>query len=207
MLRGSPRSARRPVSTVVLTARDQHTLDELDCVAAATVRVLTQALQAGEGLVQGATWVVAGAGCAEAYLGHELRKLAKLDVTTSLLPRATASVRRSVHRVIVNYAECLEMAGGLCTLDAAARVTEQWMPGQLAPEQSDDDDQQLLYCYGWTGADTVRVMASRRNGDDERVLIADSECVLDSLGAKLAALSTTCEVANCLLRVDTAIEG
>lgn len=190
----------------MLTARDQHTLDELECVAAATVRVLTQALRAGEGLAHGATWVVAGAGCTEAYLGHELRKLAQLDGTKSLLPRATASVRRSVHRVIVNYAECLEMAGGLCTLDAAARVAKQWIPEQLIPEQS-QDDQRLLYCYGWTGADTVRVMASRRNGDDERVLIADSDCVLDSLEAKRAALSTTCEVANCLLRVDTAIEG
>jgi chaperonin GroEL (HSP60 family) len=206
MLRGSPGLVRRPVSTVVLTARDQHTLDELECVAAATVRVLTQALQAGEGLAHGATWVVAGAGCAEAYLGHELRKLVHLDGAKSLLPGATASVRRSVHRAIVNYAECLEIAGGLRTPGAATRVTQQWMPEHLVPGQS-EDAQRPLHCYGWTGTDAIRVMASRRKGDDERVLVADSECVLDSLGAKLAALSTACEVANCLLRVDTAIEG
>ena len=201
MLRGTPGSVRRPISTVVLTARDQHTLDELECVAAATVRVLTQALQAGELAHGGATWVVAGAGCVEAYLGQELRKLVQLDSTKRTLPGAAESVRRSVNRAIVNYAECLEMAGGLCTFDAAARVTQQWMPDLL------DDAQRPLHCYGWTGTDTVRVMASSRNGDDERVLLADSDCVLDSLGAKLAALSTACEVANCLLRVDTAIEG
>lgn len=205
VLRGSLGSVSRPVSTVVLTAPDQHTLDELECVVAAAVRVLTQALQEGEGLAHGATWVVAGAGCTEAYLGHELRKLAQLDGIQSPLREASASVRRSVHRVIVNYAECLEMASGVRTVDAA-RVTQQWMPQQLPSGQS-AAGQQLTHCYGWTGADTVRVMTSRRNEDGDRVLLADSDCVLDSLGAKLAALSTACEVANCLLRVDTAIEG
>lgn len=205
MLRGLLGSVSRPVSTVVLTAPDQHTLDELECVVAAAVRVLAQALQPGEGVAHGATWVVAGAGCTEAYLGHELRELAQLDGIQSPLLGASASVRRSVRRVIVNYAECLEMASGVHTVDAA-QVAQQWMPQQLPAGQS-VGDQQLMHCYGWTGADTVRVMTSRRNEDGDRVLIADSDCVLDSLGAKLAALSTACEVANCLLRVDAAIEG
>lgn len=203
MMRESPVSVSRPVSTVVLTAPDQHTLDELECVVAATIRVLSHALQTGEGLAHGATWVVAGAGCTEAYLGHELRKFAELGRTQSLLAETTAAVRRSMHRAIVNYAECLEMACDMDTV-AAAQVAQQWMPQQLQSEWSVG---QLTHCYGWNGTDTLRVMTSRASGQGDQVLIADCNSVLDSLEAKLAALSTACDVANCLLRIDTAIEG
>ena len=208
MLRGSSESCSRPISTVILTAPEQQTLDELECVVAATVRVLTQALQAGQGLGHGATWVVAGAGCTEAFLSHELRKLAQPDSTQSTpLLEATASVRRAVHRAIINYAECLEIAGGMCTADAAW-VAQQWVPEEMSNEQS-ENDQPLTHCYGWAQTDKVCVMTSRQelNGAGDRVLVADSDCVLDSLEAKLAALSTACDVANCLLRIDMAIEG
>lgn len=205
MLKGSPEHISRPVSTVILTARDQHTLDELESVAAATVRVLTQALQPSAGLAHGKTWVVAGAGCTEAYLGRELRKFARLEGTPPPLLGATASVRRSVQRAVLNYAECLETAGGWLRTADGGQAT-QYIPAQVLSGQS-EDDQELVHCYGWTGNNTVRVMTSSRNENGDRMLLPDAECVLDSLGAKLAALSTACEVANCLLRVDTAIEG
>lgn len=196
----------RPVSTLVLAAPDQHTLDELECVVAATVRVLTQALQTGESLAHGA-WVVPGAGCTEAYLARELRALSQLkEGEGAVLPGASASLRRSVCCAIANYADCLELACGMHAPDTE-RVSRQWLQALQKGGSKDADRQRLVHYYGWTGSDTFRVMTTRTCEERDPVLMADGDSVLDSLHAKLAALSTACDVANCLLRVDSAIEG
>lgn len=204
VLRGCPAVAR-PVSTLVVTAPDQQTLDELECVTAAAVRVLTHAMQAGAGSAHSA-WVVAGAGCTEAYLAGEVRKLVHGE--GSSMRGASSSTRRLVHRVMLNYADCLEQSCGMHTADAEV-VRQCGTSESQNKTENCGPSETLVHSYGWSGTGALHVMAVDRKDAAEfhPVLVADAHSVLDSLDAKLAALSTACVVANSLLRIDCSIEG
>ena len=91
--------------------------------------------------------------------------------------------------------------GGTCSVSAVSRAGPFAMPCKIRMIERSTGHWQRLY--------KICVMTSRQelNGDGDRVLVANSDCVLDALEAKLAALSTACDVANCLLRIDMAIEG
>jgi chaperonin GroEL (HSP60 family) len=185
-----------------VTAPDQQTLDELECVTAAAVRVLTHAMQAGAGSARSA-WVVAGAGCTETYLADEVRKLVHGG---SVMRGASGSTRRLVHRVMLNYADCLEQSCGMHP--AYAEVVRQCRASESQNFEAENhgSGENLVHSYGWSGTDAFHVMALDSEAD-QPVLVADAHSVLDSLDAKLAALSTACDVANSLLRIDCSIEG
>jgi chaperonin GroEL (HSP60 family) len=97
-------TADRSISTLILAAPEQHTLDELEAVVKAAVRVLSGAV-AGKGVA----WVLAGAGQTETYLAEVLRSRSG-DTDTEHEPR-------EVRAVLDNFAMCLEQCinvGGIC---------------------------------------------------------------------------------------------
>lgn len=155
-------AAERPVTTLLLTAPDQHALDELEAVATAAVRVLSNVIHCGSS----DAWTLRGAGHTESYIASQLRLPSEVE------GREAAS---SMREVADNFACCLERCvASLLPLDSIAQCmarhatspTSASVPGFADP-------------------------AAR---------------VLDSFQAKVAALSVAVEIANTVLRVDSAIQ-
>eukprot|EP01048_Picozoa_sp_COSAG05_P002116 COSAG05_NODE_79_length_21178_cov_133.299492_4_plen_155_part_00 len=89
-----------PVSTIILTAPDQHTLDELSAVVSAAVRVLAGAMQS-----DGVAYVLQGAGKTELFLAKVLRDLCCVQTGQH------HNIPMEIVKVLENFAWCLETCG------------------------------------------------------------------------------------------------
>eukprot|EP01048_Picozoa_sp_COSAG05_P013548 COSAG05_NODE_1454_length_4841_cov_115.621046_2_plen_167_part_00 len=95
----------RTVSTIMLTAPDQQTLDELSAVTSAAVRVLAGSIQSGDD-----AYVLHGAGRTELHLAEILRAATFWPET-----QPSENIPTEICQVLESFAQCLGKCSRLGT--------------------------------------------------------------------------------------------